>query len=161
MKAEFKFKLSKPIKYQGKKQGGGFEFKECNELILKAPSKKNQYLIGERLQGMFSTASIRMSKEVSSSDDYKNFDRDGIKEEVEIDEKTVRLILIVGLKEDREKFYKAFESLLLKDGICFINEEKMTEAELNNLNHNDFKELMIEYISNFFLTCWMKELGIN
>lgn len=160
-KTEFTFKLTKSIKIQSEKTGGGFEIKEYKELRLVAPSKKNQYLVGDRLQGMYSLAVIRMGKEARTGEE----DLSEINDEKKLSEKdkkaAIRISLITGLQKDSEKFYKTFEKLLLKEGICYAGDNKISDTDLIEIEHEDFKELTVEYIANFFYTCWMKVLNGN
>jgi len=160
-KDEFKFKLSKPIKYQAK-TAEGYGFKECSELILRAPNLRSHYRIGNILQALFTPALLKAQKtmlELVSSQPIKKG-----KQEVEINDeeanKTIVNFGILSIGKDINDFYDNFEKLLISENICFLdNNVQFTETELNEIDNEDFKQLTTEYTSNFFIVSWMRSLG--
>lgn len=179
-KDEFRFKLSKPIKYQAK-VGQGYGFVETTELILRAPSLRNHYRTGNILQALFTPAMLKAQKAMLEiADSIKDIERpkkkeipkDKIKEaekEVEEDEgkKVIANFGILSLGKDINEFYDIFENLLTSDKICFLDdkETQISVSELRNekdgLLYDDFKQLTAEYIANFFIASWMRDLGGN
>lgn len=166
-KDEFKFKLSKPIKYQAK-VGQGYDFIETTELILRAPSLRNHYRIGNILQALFTPAMLRAQKamlEIVGSVDVKQIKKEKVPEGES--EKTIANFGILSLGKDINEFYDTFENLLTSEKICFLDnkETQISISELRDekdgLLYDDFKQLTAEYIANFFIASWMKNLGGN
>lgn len=185
-KDEFVFKLSRPIKYQAK-TNDGFAFKECTELLLKAPSIRHHYRIGNILQALFTPALFKAQKtmlEVSTIEENeemknarlskekrleearkKETEEQKIERERKEEEETNSILVnfaILSLGKDINDFYDSFEKLLISENICFLEENiGFSETELNLINNEDLKELTNRYVANFFIVSWMKSLGAN
>jgi transcriptional regulator of aromatic amino acid metabolism len=183
-KDEFSFKLLKPIKYQAKTPNG-YEFKECVKLILKAPSVRSHYRIGNILQALFTPALFKAQKTMLELANREKTEKEKEEEEKTEKEKEARLaketeaqrrereiveeeetnkvlvnFAILSLGKEINDFYDSFEKLLLSESICFLDDNaQFGSTELNLMNNEDFKELTNRYVANFFIVSWMKSLG--
>jgi len=162
---EFRFKLTTPIKYQGKVGEGKYDFLECKELILQAPSLRPHRRICNTLQSLFTPMMLSSNKnlqKIKSDVSIEKVQKE--EEEVELTAQMINIIFFSSGNDglDINSYYDAFERLLLCGKICFLDETtEITEIELNDIldnNYSDFKSLIAEYTANFFIASWMNEL---
>lgn len=143
-KSEFTFELIKPLPYH---RDGEQVF--AKEIILKAPSNKQQHETSKLKQGFHRAIHELQNSEAANSKKNKNKDN-----EEDINGEDI-ISMIMASKIDFGEYQQVFGSLLRND-IGWIENEKITMPIYNNISDEDFEKMMGEYIANFLLISMMK-----
>ena len=145
-KSEFTFKLIKPLSYHD----GGNSEAIAKELILKAPSNRQRRQTAILKQGFF-----RALKDLQDSrqDSSEVSDESGGISGTEV------LGVIMMSKVNFADYQDTFRELLLNDIAFLADREKLKSHTYDDMSDEDSEKLMGEYIANFLLSSWMKNLA--
>ena len=145
-KKDFTFELHEPIKYQDENSE-----KETKMLVLYAPSNKLA-APKAKLRQKILTAFYEMSKGSDKTESTQS-----TKEKNKLEPEA--LLFAIALSEDGIEIKETFKDLL-KDGCLSLDGKfnDITSWHLDQIEDDEFEEMMGEYIINFIIPSWMKRL---
>ena len=152
MKDKIIFDLQNSIKVQFN-DGDKNSFLDLDKIYLSAPSykDKDKTLL---LKKKFIEAIFGMTQSLS-----KQQAGEQIENENGLDTKAIKAILYASPNFDIVSYFKSFANLLLN--VAFKDEEMkqpLNSLDIENINDEDFEELLAKYLEVFFIVSWMKTL---
>lgn len=148
-KKSFTFELQQHIKYQD-------DNGECETrtLVLYAPSNQLTALKAKLRQKILA-AFFAMSKNSGQQATIENNDKKRREEPIKSEEILLAIAASEYIVEIKEVFKK-----LLKEGCLSLDGklDKITDWHLEQIDDDEFEEMMGEYAVNFIIPSWMKRL---
>ena len=141
---KFEYKLNKELEY-----GKSGQLESSNMLCFYEPTMKD-YVSLLRMKPILSQSQTKMAVEFAKMAKDNDKKADDIIIELTDKEQRDNTRMVLDNCGNLDKYFELFKSLILKKGICLINdEEQMKEGYLDNISIHDMNNILFEYTHRF------------